>query len=92
MPGIATLIKLLAAIVTGLKEARRRQAAIAALQRLSSHTLADIGVERGRIAETVDAMMTRDRTAPASVWATATAKVATAKPVEVAAAGHKLAA
>ena len=92
MPRIASLTKLPASILAFLTKAWRRQAAIAALQRLSNHTLADIGIERGRIVETVDAMMAWDETAPASVRARVTWKAATAKPVEVAVPGHKLAA
>ncbi len=97
MPRIASLTKLPAAILTFLTKAWRRQAAIAALQRLSNHTLADIGIERARIAETIDAMMARDETTPAPVRAPATAapvtgKVTTAKPVEIATPAHKLAA
>ncbi len=92
MPRIASLTKLPASIYAFLTKAWRRQAAIAALQRLSNHTLADIGIERGRIVETVDAMMAWDDTAPASVRARVTWKATTAKPVEVAVPGHKLAA
>ena len=95
MPRIASLAKLPASILTVLTEAWRRQSAIVTLQRLSNHTLADIGIERGRIAETVDAMMARGETTPAPARATVTAKVAkaaTAKPVEVAAPAHKVAA
>ncbi len=93
MPRIASLIKLPAAILAFLSKAWRRQAAIATLQRLSNHTLADIGIERGCIAETIDAMIASDETTLAPAPAPAvTAKVATAKPVEVAAPAHKLAA
>jgi len=59
MPRIASLAKLPAAIWTGLMDAYRRQATIVALQRLSNHTLADIGIERGRIPQTVDTMLTQ---------------------------------
>jgi uncharacterized protein YjiS (DUF1127 family) len=92
MPRIASLTKLPASILTFVTKAWRRQAAIAALQRLSNHTLADIGIERARIAETVDAMMARDETTPVSVRTPVTAKVTAAKPVEVATPAHKLAA
>jgi uncharacterized protein YjiS (DUF1127 family) len=97
MPRIASLTKLPASILTFLTKAWRRRAAIAALQRLSNHTLADIGIERARIAQTIDAMMARDETMPAPVRAPVTAapvtgKVTTAKPVGVAAPAHKLAA
>jgi uncharacterized protein YjiS (DUF1127 family) len=93
MPRIASLIKLPAAILAFLSKAWRRQAAIATLQRLSNHTLADIGIERGCIAETIDAMIASGETTLAPAPAPAvTAKVATAKPVEVAVPAHKLAA
>ena len=65
MPRIASLAKLPAAILTGLTKVWRRQSAIAALERLSNHTLADIGIERGRIAESVDVMMAWDKAEPA---------------------------
>ena len=64
MPRIASLAKLPAAIWTGLTDAYRRQATIVALQRLSNHTLADIGIERGRIPQTVDTMIAKAETAP----------------------------
>ncbi len=92
---IASLAKLPASILTGLTKVWRRQSAIAALERLSNHTLADIGIERGRIAETVDAMMAQGTATAASVRAAApakAAKVATAKPVEIAAPAHQVAA
>ncbi len=92
MPRIASLTKLPAASLSSLTKAWRRQAAIAALQRLSNHTLADIGIERARIAETIDAMTARDETKHASVRTPVTAKVTMAKPVEVATPAHKLAA
>jgi uncharacterized protein YjiS (DUF1127 family) len=87
----ASLNKLPDAILTGLTNAWRRQTAIVALQRLSNHTLVDIGIERGRIAETVDAMMAQDTAKTAPVRAKP-AKVAAAKPVEIAAPDHKVAA
>ena len=90
MPGMAWLTRLAASIWTALARAWRRQSAIVALQRLSNHTLADIGIERGRIAETVDAMMARGTATAATVWAQP-AKVA-AKPVETAAPAHRVAA
>ena len=78
MPRIASLAKLPAAILAGLTKAWRRQAAIVALERLSTHILTDIGIDRGRIAETVDAMMARGETTPAPVRATVTVKAARA--------------
>ena len=62
---IASLTKLPTSILTFLTKAWRRQAAIADLQRLSNHTLADIGIERGCIPELVDAMMAWDKAKPA---------------------------
>jgi len=67
MPLIASLAKLPAAIWTGLTDAYRRQATIVALQRLSNHTLADIGIERGRIPQTVDTMMAQVKAETAPV-------------------------
>ena len=67
MPRIASLAKLPAAIWTGLTAAWRRQATIVALQRLSNHTLADIGIERGRIPQTVDTMMAQVKAETAPV-------------------------
>ncbi len=99
MPRIAWLTKLLASILTGLTNAWQRQSTIVALQRLSNHTLADIGIDRGHIVETVDAMMAHGETTAAPARATVTAKVATAnapktapKPVEIVAPAHKVAA
>ncbi len=92
MPRIASLAKLPASILTGLTKVWRRQSAIAALERLSNHTLADIGIERGRIAETVDAMMAQSTATATPARVAAPAKVATAKPVEIAAPAHQVAA
>jgi uncharacterized protein YjiS (DUF1127 family) len=95
MPRIASLVLLPASILTALTKAWRRQAAIMALERLSNHTLADIGIERGRIAETVDAMLASGTVTPAPVRTAVTAKVAKAaapKPVETAAPAHRAAA
>ena len=64
MPRIVSLAKLPAAFLTGLTEPWRRQVAIVDLQRLSNHILADIGIERGRIPELVDAMMACDKAEP----------------------------
>ncbi len=94
MPRTASLTKLPASILTGLTKIWRRHSAIVALERLSNHTLADIGIERGRIAETVDAMMARGAVTPAPVRAKSAkvAKAAAPKPVEIAAPAHKAAA
>ncbi len=90
-PVIAWLAQLPASILTFLTKAWRRQSAIVALQRLPNHTLADIGIERGRIPETVDAMLARDAATSAPVR-TQSAKAATAKPAGVAAPAHQVAA
>ena len=74
---ITSLAKLPAAILTGLTNAWRRQAAIAALQRLSNHTLADIGIERVRIPATVDAMIAQDKAVTAPVRT-----VSTSQPIQ----------
>ncbi len=93
MPRIASPTKLLASILTGRTKAWRRQSAIVALERLSNHTLADIGIERGRIAETVDAMMAQGETtaAPARAKSAKLAEAATPKPAEIAAPARKAA-
>ncbi len=91
MSRFASLAKLPASILSGLTKAWRRQAAIMALERLSNHTLADIGIERGRIAETVDALLAQSTATAAPVRAKSV-KVATAKPVEIAVPAHQVAA
>ena len=91
MPRLASLTKLPASIWAGIAKAWQRQATIVALQRLSSHTLADIGIERGRIAEIVDAMMAEGAATPAPVRAKS-ATAATAKPVAIAVPPHQAAA
>jgi uncharacterized protein YjiS (DUF1127 family) len=83
MPRIASLAKLPAAIWAGLTDAWRRQATIVALQRLSNHTLADIGIERGRIPETVDVMIAEAKAATAPVRT-----VTAAQPVQPAPAAN----
>ncbi len=80
MPRIASLTKLPASILTFVTKAWRRQAAIAELQRLSNHTLADIGVERGRIPELVGAMMAGDKAKPAPDWIGLASKPVQPKP------------
>jgi uncharacterized protein YjiS (DUF1127 family) len=67
LPGLASLAKLPASILNGMIESWRRQATITALHRLSDHLLADIGMERDRIAAAVDIMMARDETAAVPV-------------------------
>ena len=83
------------ALLTALRGAWRRQAAIAALQRLSDHTLSDIGIERHRIAASVDAMMAKGDATPAptrTVRAAKVAKPAVSQPIETAAPVHRVAA
>lgn len=84
MPRFALLTDLL----TALRKAWKRQAAIAALQRLSDHTLSDIGIERRRIAATVDAMLAHDAAKPAPK----AAKAAAPKPVATPAPAQQVAA
>ena len=74
LPGLASLAKVPASILTGMIESWQRQATITALHRLSDHLLADIGIERGRIAATVDIMMARHETAAAPARVKVTAK------------------
>ncbi len=81
MPLIALLAKLPAAILTGLTDAYRRQATIVALQRLSNHTLADIGIERGRIHETVDVMLSQAKAETAPVQTVTAAQPIQPAPV-----------
>jgi uncharacterized protein YjiS (DUF1127 family) len=90
MSSMARFVRLPAAIWTGLAKAWRRQSAIMALQRLSNHTLADIGIERGRIAEVVDSLMAQGTATAAPVRVQPA--TATAKPVETAVPAHKVAA
>ena len=59
-PRVAPRFRPLAALRRGWQ----RQAAIAALQRLPDWTLSDIGIERGRIPEAVDALLARDEVTP----------------------------
>jgi uncharacterized protein YjiS (DUF1127 family) len=80
MDRIASLAKLPASILTGLNNAWRRQAAIVALKRLPDHTLADIGIERGRISETVDVMIARGEATAPPVRAESAAEPATPAP------------
>lgn len=80
------------ALLTALRRAWRRQAAIAALQRLSDHTLSDIGIERRRIAVSIDALMAQDAAKPAPSQAVRAAKPAVAKPVVDVVPAHQVAA
>ncbi len=59
-PRIAPRFGFLAALRRGWQ----RQAAIAALQRLPDWSLSDIGIDRGRIPEAVDALLAKDKTTP----------------------------
>jgi uncharacterized protein YjiS (DUF1127 family) len=80
------------ALLTALRRAWRRQAAIATLQRLSDHTLSDIGIERRRIAASIDALMAQDAVKPAPSQAVRAAKPAVAKPVVDVVPAHQVAA
>ncbi len=87
-------------LVSALRKGWRRQAAIRSLQSLPDWVLADIGVERGRIPESVDSLLAngevvRGEPGPAALntveAARAVAPVAP-KPIEAAAPAHKAAA
>jgi uncharacterized protein YjiS (DUF1127 family) len=52
------------AIIAPLLRRRRRRAAMADLEALSDHLLADIGLARNDIPKAVDALLTRDPAAP----------------------------
>ncbi len=78
-------------LVAALRKGWRRQAAIRSLQGLPNWVLADIGVERGRIPESVDALLANGQQRPAARPEPAVAPVAQ-KPVEAAAPAHKAAA
>ncbi len=77
--------------VAALHKGWRRQAAIRSLQGLPDWVLADIGIERGRIPESVDNLLANGEQRPAARPKPAVAPVAQ-KPVEAAAPAHKAAA
>ena len=53
-------------LVAALRKSWHRQAAIRSLQRLPDWTLADIGIERGRIPQSVDSLLANDEQRPAA--------------------------
>ncbi len=79
------------ALVAALRKGWRRQAAIRSMQGLPNWVLADIGIERGRIPQSVDALLANGEQRPAARPKPAVAPVAQ-KPVEAAAPAHKAAA
>ncbi len=78
-------------LVAALRKGWHRQAAIRSLQGLPNWVLADIGIERGRIPESVDALLANGEQRPAARPKPAVAPVVQ-KPVEAAAPAHKAAA
>ncbi len=89
-PGRRILVELVAA----LRKGWQRQAAIRSLQGLPDWVLADIGIERGRIPQSVDNLLANGEQRPAARPEPAVAPVAPVaqKPVEAAAPAHKAAA
>ncbi len=83
--------RVLVKFVAALREGWQRQAAIRSLQGLPDWVLADIGIERGRIPESVDSLLAKGEHRPPARPAPAVAPVAR-KPVEVAVPTHKAAA
>ncbi len=81
-------------LVAALRKGWQRQAAIRSLQGLPDWVLADIGIERGHIPESVDALLANGEQRPAAPAAPARPAVAPAapKPVETAAPAHRAAA
>ncbi len=86
-PRVAPRFRPLAA----LRRSWRRQAAIAALQRLPDRSLSDIGIERGRIPEAVDDLLAKDEATPAVQPAPVVTPLP-AVPARAAAPAHKAAA
>ncbi len=79
--------------LAALRKNWRRQAAIRSLQGLSDWVLADIGIERGRIPESVDALLANSELAQRERGPAARPEPAVAqKPVEAAAPAHRAAA
>ncbi len=83
-------------LVSALRKGWRRQAAIRSLQSLPDWILADIGVERGRIPESVDSLLANGEVVRGEPGPAARPEPAVApagqKPVEAAALAHKAAA
>ncbi len=92
MPARRVRVELFAA----LRKGWRRQAAIRSLQSLPDWVLADIGIERGRIPESVDDLLANGELARGERGPAARPEPAAApavqKPVEAAAPAHKAAA
>ncbi len=82
--------------LAALRKGWRRQAAIRSLQGMPDWVLADIGIERGRIPESVDDLLANGELAQGERGPAARPEPAVApaaqKPVEVAALAHKAAA
>ncbi len=83
--------RVLGELVAALRKGWQRQAAIRSLQGLPDWVLADIGIERGRIPESVDSLLAQGEQRPAARPEPAVAPAAQ-KPVEAAAPAHKAAA
>ncbi len=77
-----------AELVAALRKSWRRQAAIRSLQSLPDWALADIGMERGRIPASVDAILAQGKQSPAARPEPAV----TQKPAVAAAPAHRAAA
>ena len=78
-------------LVAALRKGWQRQAAIRSLQGLPDWVLTDIGIERGRIPESVDSLLAQGQQRPAVRPEPAVAPAAQ-KPVEAAAPAHRAAA
>ncbi len=83
--------RVLGELVAALRKGWQRQAAIRSLQGLPDWVLADIGIERGRIPESVDSLLAQGEKRPAARPEPAVAPAAQ-KPVEASAPAHKAAA
>lgn len=83
--------RVLGELVAALRKVWQRQAAIRSLQGLPDWVLADIGIERGRIPESVDSLLAQGEQRPAARPEPAVAPAAQ-KPVEASAPAHKAAA
>jgi uncharacterized protein YjiS (DUF1127 family) len=81
-------------LVAALRKGWQRQAAIRSLQGLPDWVLADIGIERGRIPESVDSLLANGEQRPPARPEPAVAPIARAaqKVVEAAAPAHRAAA
>ncbi len=86
--------RFLVELTAALRKGWQRQAAIRSLQSLPDNLLADIGIERGRIPESVDNLLAQSRRRPAVRPEPAVAPVAPVarKPVVAAAPAHRAAA